>query len=388
MDPTNNPTPTPNPAPATGVPPMEPVGSSVPGVAPVPTPTSTPTPVSVSTQDTTSTPTQAPTPAPAPASTPVAPVVSTAPVEAPVAPVDSNISPSSMSVSEPAAPTTPQQPTVAEPAMPSTPISTDAVADSANQVSGSMPTQSDGNGNMVDAGGPSTQPDPVLDNNLGSSMANPFTGETAGSTPSVSFADPAEQTEPNPMSSGAVSSGKKKSSRTTLIILVVVAFMVVIALAAVLIFQLTSSEQKNPEAPEPTPVVENDGDEPSDGEDEGDDTYNASAVLTCTANQDTLDKMSSQSGQNIKSNTLTLNFSDNKLVGVTMDFTVVSENGTEINSTSEFTVSEFFEEAGLSKDELAEQGVKFDEDGNVIVSKEQILGVGLDGYTCISPNQS
>lgn len=406
MDPNNNSAPTPNPALTSGVPPTEPVSSP----ASTPTPVAAPesvvasAPTLIPTSVPKATPASAQTSMPASASVPGSPV-STTPIASVGAQGDlasSDISQTSTGIPESVIPMVPQQPTASEPVVPINPVPTNEkaasqVVDPPSTMPNSAPvdqTPQFNSNNTMAMDGLAMQPGPVSGNSLESSMENPFADKIAGSTPNVSFTDPVEQTGSNSISSDTAPN-KKKSSKTTLIILTVLAFMVVIALAAVLIFQLVSGEQKKPEIPAPAPdVVENGGDEQGDNSDGNNNsnnvsnTYDVGDKIICTANQDTIDKISSQSGQNIKDNTLTLNFSNNKLVGIVMDLTIVDENGAEMSTTSEYTVSQFFEQAGLSEDELAEQGVKIDEDGNAIVNKDQLLSVGINGYTCISPNQS
>ena len=355
MDSTTNPTPTPNPA--SGVPPVPPVSPNTPATPPQPA-----APVA-----------------------PINPVINpTAPAAGPV-PANPVFQPgglNGMAATDPI-----MQP---EPAPAPDPIEEELKAPmkAAAPVPGSIGSAVSGPEATEESPAPEA---PTPEAPAPESLAeNPFTAEAAGSTPSVSFTDPATQPDTNPAAEAA-KPAKKKTSKNTLIALVVVAFMVVIALAAVLIFTL-QGDNKQPEQPaNPTPAPADDGgdgkDEPDDDGNDGGGTSSATDTITCTATQATIDQMTSEYGQKVKSNTVTLKFSDNKLVGVAMDFVVTDDDGVDAKNSAEYTVSQFFEQAGLSKEDLIAQGVQFDDEGNMIISKDEMLSVGLDGYTCVSPNQ-
>ena len=246
---------------------MDPTTNSIPTPNPTPVPNPNPNPN--------------PNPIPAPGAPSTDSVSSSA--SGSIAPTETSITPpTSLPVSD--ASTQPAIPTP-DPAIPVSPVTlSQTVENSALEVNGSqdpVAVSLDVNqiGQTIDSA--SAAPTPQVDNSNGSpavdtvaqpglvSEATPgsapefsseksFMTDSTNPVPSVSFADPAEQTEPNSMSSSTVSN-KKKSNKTTLIILVVLAFMVVIALAAVLVFQLLETkkvdDQVVPENPTPSQGV-------------------------------------------------------------------------------------------------------------------------------------
>ena len=88
---------------------------------------------------------------------------------------------------------------------------------------------------------------------------------------------------------------------------------------------------------------------------------------------------------------MTLNFVDDRFTSVSVKVVATAvESGAESTSTSDFGIDQLLAQAGVDRVELEEQGFQFDEDGNIIASKDQMMGVladGLSEYTCVSPDE-
>lgn len=368
MDPTTNPTPNPNPAPAPG-------SSPAPGVPPVPS-------------------------APAQPATPVNPVV-----QPPVNPVINPTNPNPVNpVFQPGGP---NGVAATDPIL--RPEPAPAVDPVEEELKAPMKAAAPAPGSIGSAvSGPDVGEEPaielaapVMPNTAPSTPAatNPFIEAPQNNTPSVSFNDPAMQPDATNPATDPAKSVKKKNSKTTLILLVVVAVIVVIALAAVLIFQLMGDNGGNqkPADPTPAPVIDqnDDGGDGGDGENGGGNgdggTATNSDTIICTATQEIKDTASSEAGQTIDDITMTLNFVGDKFTGVSVAVTATSD-GVSTNSTSEYSVSQFLTQAGMSQTDLEAQGIEFDEEGNMMVSKAQMMSVvvedGVEGYTCVGPSQS
>ena len=195
MDPTTNPIPTPNPTPvpnpnpnpAPGAPSTDSVSSSASGSI-APTETSITPPTSLPVSDASTQPV-IPTPNPAIPVSPVAPSQtvgnSAIEVNSPQNPVAVSLDTNQTSQTIDSAPVAP----IPQVDNPNGPPAVDVVAQPG----------------LVSEAMPGSAPE--------FSSEKSFMADSTNPVPSVSFTDPAEQTEPNPMSSGTVSNKKKSNKR-------------------------------------------------------------------------------------------------------------------------------------------------------------------------------
>lgn len=237
---------------------------------------------------------------------------------------------------------------------------------------------------------PETMPGPAITDDFSAATVSP------NSTPSVSFNDPAEeQNNTQNMTDGS----KKKSNKTTLIALIIVACMVVIALATILVLQLMNNNETptvNVNSSTTNQIDDNKSDSSKKNNDSSagtnsNDSDTSDDAIVCTASQFVKDDLTLEIGRTVKSATATLEFADDKFTGASVQIMSTSEKDIDIKTTVKLTARQFFNQAGLSDDELVKNDISFDDDDNAEMTESQIMKIlsdNTDGYTCVGSDQS
>ncbi len=234
--------------------------------------------------------------------------------------------------------------------------------------------------------------------NSNNMTSNPFMSSTEENVPNVSFAESDGQTVTNSSESATVV--KKKTNKTALIVLSVIAFIVAVGLAVILVLEVMgigpfsgiSNSQPQSQSGD---VVDSDGSSSggsngdstsgnlgNTGDDSESDNILIDSSIVCTATQ-------TDEAGNAQDVTMTLHFTENKFTGASASARTSTSDGGYATYETEFGVDDFLNMAGTTREQMIAQGAQFDDQGNLIVTRGEVMQAlsGMEEYTCITSDR-